>query len=165
MRYSSQVNRFLSTPSARRATLHRAGHGCKTLISIHALREEGDSLPTINGLVVIVFLSTPSARRATRDYRNREIPYPHFYPRPPRGGRQTVALATPSPSPFLSTPSARRATQPGRSWEPPAKDFYPRPPRGGRLLVLGAEKPPADFYPRPPRGGRHATAFCVAAMT
>ena len=33
---------FLSTPSARRATLCCTGAGCKTLISIHALREEGD---------------------------------------------------------------------------------------------------------------------------
>ena len=79
-------------------------------ISIHALREEGDT----NGLVAFangyIFLSTPSARRAT-------MPHPHltrdeaisihalreegdkncrycihdesnFYPRPPRGGRR-----------------------------------------------------------------------------
>ena len=37
------VTKFLSTPSARRATLynHRHAHCCQ--ISIHALREEGDS--------------------------------------------------------------------------------------------------------------------------
>ena len=34
--------RFLSTPSARRATVHK-GHPRRSLaISIHALREEGD---------------------------------------------------------------------------------------------------------------------------
>ena len=35
------------------------------LISIHALREEGDSGGTRMGCTVPVFLSTPSARRAT----------------------------------------------------------------------------------------------------
>ena len=58
---------FLSTPSARRATASDCGHADQVLISIHALREEGDapasSLP-----------STPS----------------NFYPRPPRGGRPTT---------------------------------------------------------------------------
>ena len=34
-------------------------------ISIHALREEGDSLPSCNSINSILFLSTPSARRAT----------------------------------------------------------------------------------------------------
>ena len=34
---------FLSTPSARRATLFSNEKGTETSISIHALREEGDS--------------------------------------------------------------------------------------------------------------------------
>ena len=34
-------------------------------ISIHALREEGDSLVIMEGTEMVVFLSTPSARRAT----------------------------------------------------------------------------------------------------
>ena len=34
--------KFLSTPSARRATLSRARGGLGRFISIHALREEGD---------------------------------------------------------------------------------------------------------------------------
>ena len=83
--------------------------GFCTLISIHALREEGDlwfrKCPAIQNK----FLSTPSARRATRRYRREQIVYRisihalreegdavqvltaprrnHFYPRPPRGGR------------------------------------------------------------------------------
>ena len=36
------------------------------IISIHALREEGDQPPEFVLLVFIVFLSTPSARRATK---------------------------------------------------------------------------------------------------
>ena len=37
----------------------------RPLISIHALREEGDVLADLFPVVVIPFLSTPSARRAT----------------------------------------------------------------------------------------------------
>ena len=79
--------RFLSTPSARRATTLIIGLLPKRLISIHALREEGDSAMTRLCLTTM-----------------------NFYPRPPRGGRLGVhAVALFSPI-FLSTPSARRAT-------------------------------------------------------
>ena len=59
-------------------------------ISIHALREEGDRLVQSVTIPAPVFLSTPSARRATA---GAEIPATrskHFYPRPPRGGRQSL---------------------------------------------------------------------------
>ena len=36
--------KFLSTPSARRATAASGLHGLQDGISIHALREEGDTL-------------------------------------------------------------------------------------------------------------------------
>ena len=80
-------NLFLSTPSARRATdrIHRGLNNMA--ISIHALREEGDS------------------RTDARKHRQR-----HFYPRPPRGGRQAPTGSSPEMPEFLSTPSARRAT-------------------------------------------------------
>ena len=57
---------FLSTPSARRAT--DGGHVDvgRAVISIHALREEGDTRICEDCGVVMEFLSTPSARRATR---------------------------------------------------------------------------------------------------
>ena len=56
---------FLSTPSARRATLQDMQIAYLTkAISIHALREEGDQSKPMRG--------------GTRLY---------FYPRPPRGGR------------------------------------------------------------------------------
>ena len=35
------------------------------IISIHALREEGDQMAQAMGAELVVFLSTPSARRAT----------------------------------------------------------------------------------------------------
>ena len=58
------TRRFLSTPSARRATEALKHPGVHGIISIHALREEGDHSPSL----------TSSALT-------------YFYPRPPRGGR------------------------------------------------------------------------------
>ncbi len=101
---------FLSTPSARRATVALLLKRPVTLISIHALREEGD-----------------------RQRKNNAVQRKHFYPRPPRGGRHFQlcyictmedisihALREEGDLPsrtiqssallFLSTPSARRAT-------------------------------------------------------
>ena len=58
-------SKFLSTPSARRATRHRSVPLFSQKISIHALREEGDQLPRLSYNLELIFLSTPSARRAT----------------------------------------------------------------------------------------------------
>ena len=80
-------SRFLSTPSARRATFLLFFFGEFIEISIHALREEGDVAADAELYVAEKFLSTPSARRATTPF----MVQPHF-------------------AQFLSTPSARRAT-------------------------------------------------------
>ena len=56
---------FLSTPSARRATTDIFDKMNETVISIHALREEGDWWMLIPQVYIWKFLSTPSARRAT----------------------------------------------------------------------------------------------------
>ena len=56
---------FLSTPSARRATTTQTGVSTRVLISIHALREEGDTSYGALNSEEFQFLSTPSARRAT----------------------------------------------------------------------------------------------------
>ena len=124
---------FLSTPSARRATVQLAAGPRLRGISIHALREEGD----------------PPAAAPVSSISD-------FYPRPPRGGRPTSGLRTP-PTPiflstpsarratfdvddesykaiFLSTPSARRATWSTVCWPTASPNFYPRPPRGGRRV-------------------------------
>ena len=61
----THCKRFLSTPSARRATVARCSFINPTDISIHALREEGDTGADIDALELDEFLSTPSARRAT----------------------------------------------------------------------------------------------------
>ena len=179
MELSVLPSRFLSTPSARRATLT----GCTTKASI------------------LQFLSTPSARRATGGAQAQRAGPRDFYPRPPRGGRLAFARSQVHLCGFLSTPSARRATlgmeflrilqdisihalrEEGDGRTGPScavsRNFYPRPPRGGRpvlfmeLLVIlhisihalreeGDYKLDldtgriVDFYPRPPRGGRPA---------
>ena len=106
--------KFLSTPSARRATPRSPQKGKQ----------------------VRIFLSTPSARRATR------VPEPgdpgriHFYPRPPRGGRLNISGGSGDCKIFLSTPSARRATISTSSRTGKFRYFYPRPPRGGRLWLV-----------------------------
>ena len=171
------TSRFLSTPSARRATTSapatstaathfyprppRGGRPkrqwprptAKT-ISIHALREEGDS-PTTAHI----------------------SPGRYFYPRPPRGGRpgkqdllkysygisihalREEGDVTEPGEPhhhkeFLSTPSARRATADRVSvWAVLAISIHALREEGdpcpGFLLLR-----PDNFYPRPPRGGR-----------
>ena len=57
--------KFLSTPSARRATYRDAKSEPSMDISIHALREEGDCTAFSTNSSSRLFLSTPSARRAT----------------------------------------------------------------------------------------------------
>ena len=80
-------NQFLSTPSARRAT-ERLDEGVgDVVISIHALREEGDP-----------------RKKSVHDK------ITDFYPRPPRGGRLGGVVVDAARHEFLSTPSARRAT-------------------------------------------------------
>ncbi len=82
------IQEFLSTPSARRATL-----GFFATLASSAS-----------------FLSTPSARRATMINCGFSPISTDFYPRPLRGGRLVSENVVPTPSQFLSTPSARRAT-------------------------------------------------------
>ena len=146
---------FLSTPSARRATLdvldvlhpdaisihalceegdlrRLCGQGREACISIHALCEEGDVDRAVVLRALAEFLSTPSARRATA----------------------TASTKSYWGQRFLSTPSARRATtykhvraaatiisihalceEGDLTWPTEAGEtvnFYPRPLRGGR---------------------------------
>ena len=68
MAWTSDIDeyKFLSTPSARRATPDISKMKLDELkISIHALREEGDEDDESLRKRVQEFLSTPSARRAT----------------------------------------------------------------------------------------------------
>ena len=110
-RPSIKPETFLSTPSARRATVALCNRNIGILISIHALREEGDT-SAVTGTVI------PS----------------DFYPRPPRGGR----LSHPSRFLFYRFISIHALREEGDHFvhhlhHHPA-DFYPRPPRGGRPI-------------------------------
>ena len=89
------------------------------LISIHALREEGDCCNGVRWKQSTQFLSTPSARRATCKAGVLSLSKYYFYPRPPRGGRR---------------PAAHLRLH---RW----RYFYPRPPRGGRQVGLGVRTP------------------------
>ena len=203
-------SRFLSTPSARRATLacgaecgipanfyprpprggrHRPGAAelLEWLISIHALREEGDEVGPL-------LSACPD----------------NFYPRPPRGGRQQFSDLLHQDQPISI--HALREEGDDRHWgmDGYQRNFYPRPPRGGRHLIqallvgggvisihalreegdveLAAKEfnirqflstPSArratlldtpffyfftNFYPRPPRGGRRTSKENIAAL-
>ena len=170
------MRRFLSTPSARRATSLCELLHIGTEISIHALREEGDRGPSVFcrcGHISIHALREEGDASGSIP----SIPCSYFYPRPPRGGRPQLSHHSPSMT----------------------ANFYPRPPRGGRpfsnasifsndLISIHALREEGDlrsdgfqldivisihalreegdgspdrsgsqpryFYPRPPRGGR-----------
>ena len=100
---------FLSTPSARRATLLGPGAVVSLSISIHALREEGDKELPFSWESVTISIH---ALREEGDFRrpSYRCSADYFYPRPPRGGRRKPADRAQDAPQFLSTPSARRAT-------------------------------------------------------
>ena len=136
-------------------------HGTKltaSQISIHALREEGDSCLFIAWIVSSDFYPRPprGGRRSACRRKLRCCPISihalreegdcrhardhavqlNFYPRPPRGGRQYLYRSYHTLGGFLSTPSARRATPTATTSLNSRKNFYPRPPRGGRPVVV-----------------------------
>ena len=124
-------------------------------ISIHALREEGDIFASCFSVHCIQFLSTPSARRATRAGSVRGMAVNLFLSTPSARRATFLHSAGVSSFTFLSTPSARRATRRALLQRQQSKHFYPRPPRGGRRATSPSPSPTAShFYPRPPRGGR-----------
>ena len=105
-------------------------------ISIHALREEGDAIHRNHDEDLRLFLSTPSARRATYN--------------PNKVSEENL---------FLSTPSARRATR-WLSWRAPRWwYFYPRPPRGGRrrLGPSRSRRAPISIHALREEGDRYSS--------
>ena len=152
-----EETKFLSTPSARRATptgprknvepkyfyprpprggRHEQAFGYQEAwaISIHALREEGDLIPTIAGWGLNISIHALREEGDINIWKGASE-RPNFYPRPPRGGRRSCRVVSvlscqisihalreegdlrslrehlPQRQ-FLSTPSARRATRP-----------------------------------------------------
>ena len=101
--------RFLSTPSARRATFFFGAYcQCTQFLSTPSARRATRTAQ--NRTQPNQFLSTPSARRATFYQPLYRPKRGDFYPRPPRGGRRTGSPLRSKSHQFLSTPSARRAT-------------------------------------------------------
>ena len=128
------VMKFLSTPSARRATTGGIQRDADPRNFYPRPLRGGRQIQIGNYLLPVVFLSTPSARRATTV--------------PPRMGH----------APKISIHALCEEGDPpppyGRLF---SNDFYPRPLRGGRQSrphrLRGLR---TDFYPRPLRGGRPA---------
>ena len=169
---------FLSTPSARRATIYCKRLNPDTCISIHALREEGDSHTAVGWHNAKLFLSTPSARRATNaDYylaladvisihalreegdlffTGHDIILWNFYPRPPRGGRRW-AIYCRSLGLSISIHALREEGDPSAAysatWMLISIHALREEGDAGAAGVLPHAK---NFYPRPPRGGRRA---------
>ena len=101
-------------------------------ISIHALREEGDTYGSTSDQASTLFLSTPSARRATRCRAYDNSIDEDFYPRPPRGGRRLLGGAA-VVNDGISIHALREEGDAGRCRNTYLPGyFYPRPPRGGR---------------------------------
>ena len=171
---------FLSTPSARRATIRRV-HACggqfdfyprpprggrlsvyhvgdvTRVISIHALREEGDQRP--GGEMCFTLYFYPRPPRGGRRFTARAQPdFQDFYPRPPRGGRPDVPAVCPS----IFTISIHALREEGdvfpRRFSAVIHDFYPRPPRGGRRDLADAFPQIMEFLSTP--SARRATGAC-----
>ena len=124
------------------------------LISIHALRGEGDILTC--GATLAVQISIHALRGEGDDKSWFDSNRPHKFLSTPSAGRATRRHAVPSLALGISIHALRGEGDGMDAVRPSAMEhFYPRPPRGGRRPHHG---PPLQtafyFYPRPPRGGR-----------
>ncbi len=172
---------FLSTPSVWRATSPAAVLGYAMMISIHALRVEGDALPSpgascaryfyprppcggrrlaalykVGGLVISIHALRVEGDQALDDRLHRCC---HFYPRPPCGGRRVGAHGPQPKIQFLSTPSVWRATRwsEAPSTKPSRISIHALRVEGDARRVSSSSAC-CYFYPRPPCGGRPAGA-------
>ena len=128
----TQSTIFLSTPSARRATV-------------------GEVPFTY---LVLEFLSTPSARRATGAIHGGETFQWNFYPRPPRGGRRRGLIPWAAIPYFYPRPPRGGRPVKRAVWAAlMAISIHALREEGDRQACrLGRAH--GYFYPRPPRGGR-----------
>ena len=154
------------------------------LISIHALREEGDTCWIIWRVCRSNFYPRPPRGGRPCCLPNLRRSAAHFYPRPPRGGRRPCFRPSSGPlrisihalreegdkktvsrnataSKFLSTPSARRATEHAEINSRIGQ--FLSTPSARRATWTGRSRPAicGYFYPRPPRGGRRTSDMCI----
>ena len=150
----TEAMQFLSTPSARRATKPETDIRIDKLISIHALCEEGD----------LTMMTTYQHRTQISIHALCEegdglvllisAGRIYFYPRPLRGGRHWAAKWEVAFNIFLSTPSARRATVTGGNLVYFLVISIHALCEEGDENLQNIQQSLSDFYPRPLRGGR-----------
>ena len=170
--------KFLSTPSARRATCFRWTNSQSSwvFLSTPSARRATCFQDAVD-VVPLAFLSTPSARRATTGSIMTLETYRISIHALREEGDQTsmhssravwIFLSTPSARRatvnstvrfisvgFLSTPSARRATSPFLGFTSVCWAFLSTPSaRRATPFRSASFRRSAYFYPRPPRGGR-----------
>ena len=108
------------------------------MISIHALREEGDSPKTARFAAEWIFLSTPSARRATTNQGHASVlAIISIHALREEGDNWRTNLC------FRREISIHALREEGdglwRGRHLLARHFYPRPPRGGRPDKVGGD--------------------------
>ena len=145
---------FLSTPSARRATVSFCWFPKTANYFYPHPPRGGRRQSSFLGCSRFLFLSTPSARRATGSgiagSTDRRISIHALREEGDRHGLQAGDVQV-----EISIHALREeGDAPIRQSASLATNFYPRPPRGGRRRVPGARSGQSYFYPRPPRGGR-----------
>ena len=145
---------FLSTPSARRATIVPFRVYNKGVNFYPRPPRGGRRRSCWRHRTDQRFLSTPSARRATYAFRRSCCSLTiSIHALREEGDRMTEL----KDSRFTISIHALREEGDIGSGEvlAPTPNFYPRPPRGGRPRGSRRNNKMGDFYPRPPRGGRH----------
>ena len=179
---SLAVSRFLSTPSARRATVCHIFAGKLKLnfyprpprggrpsqfgkstssqsISIHALREEGDLQK--HGFKRRLVISI-HALREEGDVQPRcagLVPGISIHALREEGDVQGAWNRRERV--LISIHALREEGDPvPHAAAGCCRYFYPRPPRGGRRVIFFMASVSNDFYPRPPRGGRPELQCC-----
>ena len=150
-----QGKKFLSTPSARRATQRRRAARRARQISIHALCEEGDSSRSLVCSMLLSFLSTPSARRATHGRRDNlcsgQISIHALCEEGDDHRRPAAHVRQISIHALCEEGDGSSRRMPAASF-----DFYPRPLRGGRHTALSPPASPMIFLSTP--SARRATS-------
>ena len=151
------ANEFLSTPSARRATLSFPTRP-RFLSNFYPRPPRGGRLtPPADRDEGWKFLSTPSARRATMRAGESPKSWGYFYPRPPRGGRPFWNCLSQKPL-SISIHALREEGDGAQRQKADGcnRHFYPRPPRGGRLVRSGVAMILLTFLSTP--SARRATS-------
>ena len=126
--------KFLSTPPSRVATVTNQNAFIAICVSIHATLAGGDVCLMCRLMGTSQFLSTPPSRVATHRTRQNRPETGSFYPRHPRGWRQSEAVSAHSDIKFLSTPPSRVATKKVQDVATHAKFLSTPPSRVATLL-------------------------------